>query len=616
MRDDSIEGIYDTLKQCALISKYAGGIGLSIHNIRATDSYIRGTNGSSNGIVPMLKVFSDTAHYVDQGGGKRKGSIAIYLEPWHADIKSFLDLKKNTGPPRRRVRGCSACARFLHPCVHAGAGSEEHRARNLFYALWVPDLFMKRVQDDGVWTLMCARCRRVVVCVCVICLFVFGWPACSGGVGDAPLPPRAARRCPHECPGLSDVWGDAFDALYTKYEAEGRGRETVKAQKLWFHILESQVETGTPYILFKDACNRKSNQQHLGTIKSSNLCTEIIEYTSPDEVAVCNLASISLPAFVDEASHTFDFARLVHVTKVVTKNLNKVIDVNVSEGLQQLLLTQQWRDAMTRDRARACAQFYPLPEARNSNMRHRPVGLGVQGLADAFIMLRLPFDSPAAVALNRDIFEAMYFGALTGARAPCAAARGRHARAQLVYVCVLRGGRAASCELAAKLGPYESYPGSPASRGILQYDMWGVTPSERWDWAGLKRDIAAHGLRNSLLLAPMPTASTAQILGNNEGCEPYTTNVYNRRVLAGEFTIVNTHMLRDLIEAGLWTTAVRNQLIAEGGSIQGIACIPDELKALYKTVSGRARLRLRPCVSSRAPLPARAGVGDQAEGHY
>lgn len=494
MKGDSIDGIYDTLKQCACISKFAGGIGLSIHNIRATDSYIRGTNGSSNGIVPMLRVFSNTARYVDQGGGKRKGSFAVYLEPWHADILSFLDLKKNHG-------------------------KEEARARDLFYALWVPDLFMKRVQAGGTWTLM----------------------------------------CPNECPGLADCWGDEFEALYEKYEAEGRGRKTMDAQKLWYAVLDSQIETGTPYILYKDACNRKSNQQHLGTIKSSNLCTEIVEYTAPDEVAVCNLASIALPMFVKDAeegeaaaaaaastgSKVFDFELLERITRVATKNLNKVIDVN----------------------------YYPVPEARKSNMRHRPVGIGVQGLADVFALMRMPFDSPEAKALNRDIFETMYYGAV-----------------------------AASIEVAAVDGPYETYEGSPASQGKLQFDLWGVTPSERHDWAGLKAELAKHGMRNSLLLAPMPTASTAQILGNNEATEPFTSNIYNRRVLAGDFTVVNKHMMRDLIALDMWTPEIRNLVIAHRGSIQNIPGIPDHIKALYKTVWEIKQRVLLDMAADRAPF--------------
>lgn len=462
MKDDSIDGIYDTLKQCAIISKYAGGIGLSIHNIRASSSYIRGTNGTSNGIIPMLRVFNNTARYVDQGGGKRKGSIAIYLEPWHADIFEFLDLKKNHG-------------------------NEVERARDLFYSMWIPDLFMKRIEENGKWSLF----------------------------------------CPNEAPGLADVWGPEFEALYTKYEKEGKARKSIQAQDLWLAILTSQVETGTPYMCYKDACNSKSNQQHLGTIKSSNLCTEIVEYTSPDECAVCNLASVNLSSFVDESTHTFDFQKLYEVTKVATKNLNKVIDVN----------------------------FYPIKEAENSNMKHRPIGIGVQGLADAFAKMRYPFESPQAMKLNKDIFETMYYAALES-----------------------------SCELAQKYGTYPSYEGSPVSKGILQPDMWGVATSDRWDWSALREKIKKHGIRNSLLLAPMPTASTAQILGNNESTEPFTSNLYNRRVLAGEFTVVNKYLLKDLVERGLWTPEIRNQLIHERGSVQRIAAIPQEIKDLYKTV--------------------------------
>lgn len=461
IKDDSIEGIYETLKKCAQISKNAGGIGLSIHNIRASGSYIRGTNGVSNGIVPMLRVFSDTARYVDQGGGKRKGSIAIYLEPWHADIMDWLELKKNHG-------------------------KEEARARDLFYALWIPDLFMKRVEAGGKWSLM----------------------------------------CPNECPGLADVHGAAFDALYQQYEAEGKARATVPAQDVWFGMLTAQMETGTPYMLYKDACNAKSNQQNLGTIKSSNLCTEIIEYTAPDEIAVCNLASLNLTKFVTPEGE-FDFTKLVEVTRVVVRNLNRVIDVN----------------------------FYPVEEARTSNMRHRPIGLGVQGLADAFIKMRLPFESAKAQQVNKDIFEAMYYGA-----------------------CV------ESVQLAKEEGPYETFLGSPASKGILQYDMWNVKPSARWDWAKLKADIAAVGMRNSLLVAPMPTASTSQILGNNECFEPYTSNMYTRRVLAGEFAVVNSHLIKDLVERGMWTPVVRNQILAQGGSVQRVAEIPADIKELYKTV--------------------------------
>ncbi|MFM7007117.1 MAG: ribonucleoside-diphosphate reductase subunit alpha [Flavobacteriales bacterium] len=460
MKEDSISGIYDTLKSCAQISQSAGGIGLSIHDIRATGSYIKGTNGASNGIVPMLRVFNDTARYVDQGGGKRKGSFAIYIEPWHADIFDFLDLKKNHG-------------------------KEEQRARDLFYALWIPDLFMKRVKENGDWTLM----------------------------------------CPHECPGLSDTHSAEFEALYAKYEKEGKGRKTIKAQDLWFKILESQIETGTPYMLYKDAANSKSNQQNLGTIKSSNLCTEIIEYTAPDEVAVCNLASLALPKFVTEEG-TFDHNKLFEVTYQATLNLNRIIDNN----------------------------FYPVEEARNSNMRHRPIGLGVQGLADAFIMLGYPFESEEARALNREVFETIYFASMS-----------------------------ASKDLAKLEGPYETIKGSPVSKGIFQFDMWGVTPTNRWEWDLLKEEVKKHGVRNSLLLAPMPTASTAQILGNNECFEPYTSNIYTRRVLSGEFIIVNKHLLKDLVREGLWNKDMRQKIMAANGSIQNIQEIPQRLKDLYKT---------------------------------
>lgn len=464
MKDDSIDGIYDTLKQTAKISQSAGGIGLAIHNVRATGSYIKGTNGTSNGIIPMLRVFNDTARYVDQGGGKRKGSFAIYLEPWHADIFEFLNMKKNHG-------------------------KEEERARDLFYALWTPDLFMKRVESNGQWSLF----------------------------------------CPHECPGLSEAYGEDFERLYEKYESEGRARKTVQAQELWFHILESQVETGTPYMLFKDAANKKSNQKNLGTIKSSNLCTEIIEYTAPDEVAVCNLASIALPKFVnaDSTSPEFDFKKLYEITKVVTRNLNRIIDIN----------------------------YYPVPEAENSNKRHRPIGIGIQGLADAFIMMRFPFDSEEAQKLNRDIFETIYFAAME-----------------------------TSMELAIEEGPYSSYEGSPVSQGVFQFDMWDVTPdSGLWNWDDLREKVIKNGVRNSLLLAPMPTASTSQILGNNECFEPYTSNIYSRRVLSGEFVVVNKHLLRDLVKIGLWNDTMKNKLIAANGSVQAIAEIPAHLKELYKT---------------------------------
>jgi ribonucleoside-diphosphate reductase alpha chain len=460
MKEDSIAGIYNTLTSCAQISQSAGGIGLALHDIRAKGSYIKGTNGTSNGIVPMLRVFNDTARYVDQGGGKRKGSFAMYIEPWHADIFDFLDLKKNHG-------------------------KEEQRARDLFYALWIPDLFMKRVEANGDWTLM----------------------------------------CPHECPGLSETHSEAFEALYLKYEAEGKGRKTIKAQDLWFKILESQIETGTPYMLYKDAANGKSNQQNLGTIKSSNLCTEIIEYTAPDEIAVCNLASLALPKYVTEDGG-FDHNKLFEVTYQATINLNRIIDGN----------------------------YYPVEEARNSNMRHRPIGLGVQGLADAFIMMGFPFESEEARKLNSEIFETIYYAAMT-----------------------------ASKDLAKVEGAYETIAGSPVSKGIFQFDMWGVTPSSRWEWDVLKEEVKEFGVRNSLLLAPMPTASTAQILGNNECFEPYTSNIYTRRVLSGEFIIVNKHLLKDLVKEGLWNKEMRQKLMVSNGSVQNIPEIPTRLKELYKT---------------------------------
>ncbi|KAI5078500.1 hypothetical protein GOP47_0006171 [Adiantum capillus-veneris] len=480
MKDDSIEGIYDTLKECAIISKSAGGIGVSISNIRSTNSYICGTNGTSNGIVPMLRVFNDTARYVDQGGGKRKGAFAIYLEPWHADVFDWLDLRKNHG-------------------------KEEHRARDLFYGLWTPDLFMRRVEANGPWSLF----------------------------------------CPNEAPGLSDCWGEDFDRLYTQYENEGRAKRVVQAQKLWFAILEAQVETGNPYMLFKDACNKKSNQQNLGTIKSSNLCTEIIEFTSPDETAVCNLASIALPRYVREkgvpleshpskmvgsrghSNRYFDFDKLGEITATVTHNLNKIIDEN----------------------------HYPVETARRSNLRHRPIGIGVQGLADAFILMGMPFDSDEAQKLNKDIFETIYYHALK-----------------------------TSAELAVKDGPYETYAGSPISKGVLQPDMWEVVPSNRWDWQALRKMISTHGVRNSLLMAPMPTASTSQILGNNECFEPYTSNMYSRRVLSGEYVVVNKHLLNDLTDMGIWSLDLKNTIIHHNGSIQKIPQIPNDLKAIYRTV--------------------------------
>lgn len=465
MKEDSINGIYDTLKNCALISQSAGGIGLSIHDVRATGTYIKGTNGQSNGIVPMLRVFNDTARYVDQGGGKRKGSFAIYIEPWHSDIFDFLDLKKNHG-------------------------KEEQRARDLFYALWIPDLFMKRVEANDTWSLF----------------------------------------CPHECPGLADTHSEEFEKLYEQYEREGKARKTIKAQDLWFAIMESQIETGTPYMLYKDHANSKSNQQNLGTIKSSNLCTEIIEYTAPDEVAVCNLASIALPKFVEQGADgfmRFDHQKLYEITKVVTRNLNKIIDLN----------------------------FYPVPEAEKSNKRHRPIGIGVQGLADAFCMMRMPFDSDEARQLNKDIFETIYYGSME-----------------------------ASMELAMQHGPYETWAGSPISKGVFQFDMWGVTPeSKRWNWEKLRKEVVQNGVRNSLLLAPMPTASTSQILGNNECFEPFTSNIYVRRVLSGEFVVVNKYLLKDLVRLGLWSEEMKNNLVRASGSVQAIPNIPQNIKELYKT---------------------------------
>ncbi|MBK9992425.1 MAG: ribonucleoside-diphosphate reductase subunit alpha [Saprospiraceae bacterium] len=460
MSDDSITGIFETLSRCAKISQSAGGIGLSIHNVRAKGSYIKGTGGTSNGIIPMLKVFNDTARYVDQGGGKRKGAFAIYLEPWHADIEEFLELKKNHG-------------------------KEEMRARDLFYAMWIPDLFMKRVKADSTWSLF----------------------------------------CPNECPGLDDCYGEKFEALYQRYEAEGKARKVIQARDLWLNIIESQIETGTPYILYKDACNEKSNQKNLGTIRSSNLCTEIIEYTAPDEIAVCNLASISLSKFVIDGE--YDFKKLEEVTRVITRNLNRIIDIN----------------------------YYPVEEARRSNFRHRPIGIGVQGLADAFILMRLPFDSEGAKKLNQEIFETIYYAAVSE-----------------------------SCELAKKTGAYETFPGSPMSEGIFQFDMWNVTPTaNRYDWEGLRNQVKEFGVKNSLLLAPMPTASTSQILGNNECFEPYTSNIYTRRTLSGEYIVVNKHLLEDLIKRGLWNQTMKEQLMANNGSILNIPNIPIDLKELYKT---------------------------------
>lgn len=482
MKDDSIDGIYDTLKQCALISKSAGGIGLSVHNIRATGSYIAGTNGTSNGIVPMLRVYNNTARYVDQGGNKRPGAFAIYLEPWHADVFEFLDLRKNHG-------------------------KEDFRARDLFLALWISDVFMERVKENGDWTLM----------------------------------------CPNECPGLDEVWGDEFRELYEKYERDNRGKKTIKAQKLWYAILEAQTETGNPFMLYKDACNSKSNQQNLGTIKSSNLCTEIVEYSSPEETAVCNLASISLPAFVlaEEDGMYYDFSKLHEITKVIAKNLNSIIDRN----------------------------YYPVPEAKRSNMRNRPIAVGVQGLADTFMALRLPFDSPAAKKLNKQIFETIYHGSVE-----------------------------ASIELAKEQGAYDTYQGSPASEGLLQYDLWNIKPSDLWDWSQLKADMKKYGLRNSLLVAPMPTASTSQILGNNECFEPYTSNIYSRRVLAGEFQIVNPYLLKDLVDMGLWNETMKNRLISTNGSVQDIPNIPQEIKDLYKTVWEISQKTIIDMAADRSPF--------------
>jgi ribonucleoside-diphosphate reductase alpha chain len=468
IQEDSIDGIYDTLKQTAKISQSAGGIGLSIHNVRATGSYIRGTNGTSNGIVPMLKVYNDTARYVDQGGGKRKGSFAIYMEPWHADVFNFLDLRKNTG-------------------------AEEMRARDLFYAMWIPDLFMKRVEENGEWTLM----------------------------------------CPNECPHLFETYGEEFETLYTGYEKARKGRKTIKARELWEKILEAQIETGNPYMLYKDAANRKSNQKNLGTIRSSNLCTEIMEYTAKDEVAVCNLASIAIPMFIEEDKDGikfFNHKKLFKVTKKITRNLDTVIDRN----------------------------YYPVIEAENSNFRHRPIGLGIQGLADAFILLRMPFTSDEAKKLNQEIFETIYFAAVTS-----------------------------SMEIAKAKEPYSTFKGSPMSQGEFQFNMWGVSEDDlsgRWDWSALRKEVMKNGVRNSLLVAPMPTASTSQILGNNEAFEPYTSNIYTRRVLSGEFIVVNKHLLEDLVELGLWNNEMKESIMRANGSVQHIDIIPQELKDLYKTV--------------------------------
>ena len=461
MEDDSIEGIYNTLKDCAQISKYSGGIGLHIHNIRAKGSHIQGTNGITDGLVPMLRVFNSTARYVNQSG-KRNGSFAIYLEPWHADIEDFLELRKNHG-------------------------DEEMKARDLFYALWISDLFMERVKENAKWSLF----------------------------------------CPHECPGLSDVYGDKFKDLYEKYESDGKVRKTINARDLWFKILDAQMETGTPYILYKDAANSKSNQKNLGTIKSSNLCCEILEYSDDKETAVCNLASIALPVFVDEKTKQFDYNKLHEVTKVVTNNLNKVIDVN----------------------------FYPTEKTKTSNFRHRPIGIGIQGLADTFILLDIPFHSEQAKEINNHIFETIYHAALEK-----------------------------SNEISILEGTYSSFEGSPTSKGVLQFDMWNVTPSARYNWVSLRESIKTHGLRNSLLVAPMPTASTSQILGFNECFEPFTSNLYSRRTLAGEFVVVNKYLMRELISLGLWNEQIKNNIIANNGSVQQLSILPEHIRNKYKIV--------------------------------
>ena len=489
MDEDSIKGIYKTLSDCAQISKWAGGIGLSIHDIRAKDSHIQGTNGKSTGIVPMLKVFNDTAKYVNQGG-KRNGSFAIYMEPWHADIEDFLRLKLNTG-------------------------NEEERARDLFYGLWIPDLFMERVEADGVWSLM----------------------------------------CPHECPGLADVWGDAFKQLYESYEAAGKARRQIPAKKLWQLILDAQIQTGTPYLCYKDAANRKSNQQNLGTIRSSNLCTEIMEYTSKDETAVCNLGSLALPRFVKDGA--FDFESLRSYTQILTRNLNKVIDIN----------------------------FYPTEETKRSNLRHRPIGIGVQGLADVFAMLRMPWSSEAATKLNREIFENIYYAAVREST-----------------IASMEG-----CEPSdhyATAGAYETFQGSPASEGKLQFDLWGEAPRETpyLDWTNLKKNAKTFGMRNSLLIAPMPTASTSQILGNNECIEPFTSNLYSRRVLAGEFVVINRYLVEDLVARGLWTSEIRTQIIANNGSVQGMLELPSELRELYRTSWEIPQKTLINLAADRAPF--------------
>ncbi len=488
MEDDSIDGIYNTLKDCANISKYAGGIGLHIHNVRASGTHIRGTNGTSNGIVPMLRVFNNTARYVDQGGGKRNGSFAIYLEPWHADIWDFLEMRKNHG-------------------------DEEMKARDLFYALWVPDLFMKRVHADGEWSLM----------------------------------------CPDECPGLSDVYGDKFEELYVKYENENKQKRTIKARELWFHILDSQMETGTPYLLYKDACNNKSNHKNLGTIKSSNLCTEIIEYSNRNETAVCNLASISLPAFVDTTTKTVNHEELHKVSRILTNNLNKIIDVN----------------------------YYPTEKTDNSNKLHRPIGIGVQGLADMFFGLDIPFHSEEAKKINKEVFETIYHGALEES---CNISQNRKQHYESIVPCPFQLTEEENKLPSKYIGAYSSFVGSPMSEGTLQFDMWNVEPSARYNWDIIRTRILEHGVRNSLLLAPMPTASTSQILGNNECFEPITSNIYSRNTLAGEFIIANKHLMKDLISLNMWNEEVKNNIIANKGSIQQITTIPQHIRDKYKIV--------------------------------
>ncbi len=479
MEDDSIDGIYNTLKDCAKISKWAGGIGLHIHNVRASGSHIRGTNGTSNGIVPMLRVFNNTARYVDQGGGKRNGSFAIYIEPWHADIDDFLELRKNHG-------------------------DEETKARDLFYALWIPDLFMKKVKTNDDW-----------------CLF-----------------------CPDECPELSNTYGEDFERLYNKYDTENKYKKKIKARELWLKILDSQMETGTPYLLYKDACNKKSNQKNIGTIRSSNLCTEIVEYSDENETAVCNLASIGLSVFVDKTG-SFNYEKLHEVTKVITDNLNKVIDVN----------------------------FYPTPKTKVSNMRHRPIGIGVQGLADVFVKMNIAYHSDEAKEVNKLIFETIYHAALEASN-EISIAR---------YEDINNNKGILSDDEFSKLsgtimGSYSSFNGSPASKGILQFDMWDVVPSDRYNWDVLKQSIIKYGLRNSLLVAPMPTASTSQILGNNECFEPFTSNIYTRRTLAGEFIVVNKYLMRELIKLNIWSDDIKNNIIENKGSIQQIEGIPDHIK--------------------------------------